>query len=96
MPTFAVTYRYVDQPERLDEHRPEHRTFLRSLHEHGTILLSGPFTEGPAGALLITRGESAEQIRSALDDDPFHREELIAERTLRPWNIVVGSLEGSH
>ena len=75
MATYAVTYRYVDDAARLDEVRPEHRAFLREQYEAGRLLLSGPLADGDPGALA---------------DDPFRREGLIAEATMRTWNVVIG------
>lgn len=90
MATFAVLYTYVDDPARLDEVRPEHRSFLTALHEAGTVLASGPFTTGDAGALLLVRAESAAAVAEILDRDPFREGALIAGRTIREWKPVIG------
>lgn len=96
MTTFAIQYAYVEDAALLDAHRPEHRTFLSGLHEAGTLLASGPYADGgPAGALLLVQGESAEAVLGALDDDPFARVGAIAERTIRPWTVAIGSLPGA-
>lgn len=95
MNTYAIRYQYVDDPALLDAHRAEHRAFLRSLQERGTLLLSGPCAgDGPAEALIIARGESAENVLAAFDDDPFRRVGAIAERSIREWNVVIGALPG--
>lgn len=93
MPIHAVTYVYADRPADLDALRPEHRAFLGGLHAAGTLLASGPLPghEGaPAGALLVLDGASPADVAGALDDDPFVRAGLVAERTVRPWSPVVG------
>ncbi|OMH34225.1 YciI family protein [Tersicoccus sp. Bi-70] len=92
MAVFAVTYRYADDTARLDEHRPSHRAFLRGLHEQGRLRLSGP-TDSGATALIIMEADSAEAVETDLDQDPFRLEGLIAERTVQPWTIVIGSLD---
>lgn len=90
MATYAVTYRYVDDAETLDQHRPAHRSFLRGQHEAGLLLLSGPLADGDPGALLIVRADDIEGAKAVLADDPFRREGLIAETTVRTWNVVIG------
>jgi uncharacterized protein len=54
MSLHAVIYRYAEEPDRLDEHRPRHKDYLASLYEQGRIVISGPLTDGAAGALLIS------------------------------------------
>ena len=76
MATYAVTYRYVDDAARLDE--------------AGRLLLSGPLADGDPGALLIVRGDDVQDAQGVLADDPFRREGLIAEATMRTWNVVIG------
>lgn len=40
--------------------------------------------------MLIMRGEDAEAVAKLLNGDPFHAHGLIAERTIRKWDIVFG------
>ncbi|MBE9373678.1 hypothetical protein IQ251_04355 [Saccharopolyspora sp. HNM0983] len=92
MPTFAVTYRYAqDSAEQRDAHRPEHKDFLADLHERGVLRASGP-VDGGDGALLVLQAESRAAVTGVLDGDPFHREGLIGERTIREWSLVFGGL----
>lgn len=88
MAIFAVLYRYTDDAAGRDEHRAAHRAFLNSS---GWTLLSGPLSE-PAGALLVITAPSLEAAEQALTDDPFQREGLIAERTIRSFDPVGGDL----
>lgn len=90
MATFAVTYEYDSRTSAQDALRPEHRAFLRSLREDGRLLASGPWTEGAAGALLLVRAEDASGALAVLDADPFWGAGLIAGRTARGWNPVIG------
>jgi uncharacterized protein YciI len=94
MPMYAVQYAYHDVPEQLDEHRPVHRDWLRRLAADGIVVTSGPWVGEPAGALLIFRGESSTAIESLLDDDPFWGAGVIADRSVREWNPVIGQLAG--
>jgi uncharacterized protein YciI len=91
MPIFAVQYHY--QPGRdadRDAHRPEHRAYLQSLADSGTILLRGPYTDtqdGP-GALIVVRADSPDAVATAMDPDPFNREGLIEQRVVREWTLI--------
>lgn len=93
MPIHAVTYVYPDRPADLDAVRTEHREFLRGLHAEGTLLASGPLPAtgtSTAGALLVLDASSAAEVERVLDADPFAREGLVAQRTVRPWSPVIG------
>ncbi|MFC8921780.1 YciI family protein [Cellulosimicrobium sp. NPDC057127] len=93
MPFHAVTYVYADRPADLDALRPEHRAFLRALHEDGTLRASGPLpatADARAGALLVLEAASPDDVGRVLDADPFVRAGLVAERTVRPWSPVIG------
>lgn len=45
------------------------------------------------GALLVFEAESADKLAALLDQDPFRREGLIAERTIRDWQIFFGGVK---
>ncbi|QAY70898.1 YciI family protein [Xylanimonas protaetiae] len=94
MAVFAVTYVYAPDPARLDAFRPEHRAFLGALHDAGSVVVSGPLpaADGVGGALLIVEAPDADAAAALLDDDPFRREGLVAERVVRAWVPVIGSL----
>ena len=92
MSVFAVTYTYAAGTDaQRDACRPEHKDFLAGLHRSGALRVSGPL-DGGIAALLVFEGDSAEQVGSLLDGDPFHRNGLVAERVVREWNIVFGGL----
>lgn len=90
MPVFAVHYRYIDQPEALTAHRPAHRDFLRGLLKEGTVLAAGAYTDGPAGALLVFRGDSARDIARLLESDPFQLLGLVQDCQIRAWGQAMG------
>lgn len=91
--TFAVTYQYApDSAEARDEHRPRHVEFLQSQFDGGRLLTSGPFgPEEDPGALLIVAGRDKAEVQALMDQDPFHRHGLVAERRIRQWNIFFGA-----
>jgi uncharacterized protein len=91
---FAVFYTYAEgSDDKRDEHRPVHRAFLRELHEAGKLKVCGPWGQGETpGGMLIFEGESAAEIGELLDADPFYEVGVVAERSIKPWEIVIGGL----
>lgn len=99
MAHFAVTYRYADDPDALDRVRPEHRAFLRGLHEQGDLLASGPVgdqpgEQAPIDALLVMQAADQSAIAALLDQDPFVAAGLVRQRVIAPWNPVIGVFAG--
>lgn len=93
MPIHAVTYTYADRPAELDAIRPSHREFLAGLYADGVLLASGPLSADdadPAGALIVLRAESVQEVEGVLDADPFASAGLISARRVRPWSPVIG------
>ena len=69
MPTYAVRYTYDERADVRDQFRPEHRSYLAALAEHGTLLGSGPFTDGDQVREIVVReGVRPVVRRSALVD----------------------------
>lgn len=93
MALFAVTYAYAENSENgRDEHRPKHLEFLQSLSDSGRLVVSGPTDaagRGP-GALLIIRGESAEDVETTMAADPFAQRGYV-ERTVKSWDPKFGA-----
>jgi uncharacterized protein YciI len=94
MPVFAVTYLYAATPEQLNEIRPIHRQWLAGLLESGQLLASGPMIDNPE-SLLIFHSESATELASLLDNDPFDIAGFIGSRSIQQWNPVFGPFSSS-
>lgn len=91
MSIFAVSYTYTDDVATRDEVRPTHRDFLRALNRDGVVRASGP-VDGGVGALVVVETGSADEALRILDEDPFATAGVIAERTVRAWDVVIGGL----
>ena len=94
MPVFAVQYQYVDDAATVTEHRPAHRDFLRDLLDRGIVLAAGAYTGGPAGALLVFRGDTEQDIAALLEADPFQQLGLVQDRQIRAWGQAMGPWAG--
>jgi hypothetical protein len=90
MPTFAVQYTYDARHDRQAAVRPEHRAYLRSLAVDGSLLGSGPYTDGAPGALLVFRTQDRATLDELLAGDPFALAGLITATTVRSWDVVLG------
>lgn len=94
MTVFAVHYTYTDDSAGRDDHRADHRAFLRSLAAEGAVLLAGAYPEQEGvqpAALLVVRAESADEARTVLTEDPFQKEGLVATVDVRPWAPPMGA-----
>jgi uncharacterized protein YciI len=89
----ALTYRLVeDYLERREPLREEHLGLARSAQERGDLLLGGAFADPADTALLIWSGGAREAIDRFVEQDPYVRHGLVADWSVRPWNVVVGTL----
>ncbi|AKU15322.1 YciI family protein [Luteipulveratus mongoliensis] len=87
MAIFTVQYTYTDDDAGRDKLRAEHREYLSG--QEG-VLLSGPYLDYPAGALIVVRAEDEDALNTVMDADPFYREQLVAERVVREYKPVLG------
>lgn len=55
------------------------------------LLTSGPFIDY-AGALLLVKAESVEEVSALLDNDPFDVAGFIGERVILQWNPLYGPM----
>jgi uncharacterized protein YciI len=91
MALFAVTIRYSDDVERVNETRPLHREYLKGLLEAGKVQQSGPYVDG-GGALLIYDVADRAELDEVLANDPYTRNGVIAESEIHEWNVVFSSI----
>jgi uncharacterized protein YciI len=70
------------------QHVDEHRAYLKTLHERGKLLASGPYVPRTGGALIL-RAESEAELREMIDRDPFYVRQ-IADYETRVWAPTIG------
>lgn len=91
MAYFAVHYSYVPDAGLVARIRPEHRAYLGSYVEAGTIKASGPFVgAGRDSALLIFQADDEDQVRAVVDKDPMSLNNALESFTITQWNPVLG------
>ncbi len=94
MPVFAVHYTYdpaADQAQQRILYEPAHRGYIRELVSEGVVLAAGRYTdESRPGALLIFRGDSADQVAGHLRIDPYVVHSLVTNADIREWTAALG------
>jgi uncharacterized protein YciI len=88
MAWFFVEIRYVQ--EKYAEVRPRHREFLAKLAAAGTVAVAGPLADGSGGVTLY-QAEDEAALQEIIDQDPYHLEGAIAERTVRGFKPTIGA-----
>jgi uncharacterized protein YciI len=91
MAYFALEYRYTD-PERRAAVRPRHLDYLRRLHAEGKLVMAGPVADA-SGALVVYRAADTAEAERLVAEDPYTREGVSADATLREWTVVIGADE---
>lgn len=89
---FAAIIEYLQDKAKVDEIRPTHRQYLRSLKEKGQIAATGPFTDD-SGALIIYEAATKEDAEALLKADPFNQAGVFLKYAIRPWNPVMANRE---
>jgi uncharacterized protein YciI len=84
---FAYFYFMRREPERIRSVAPRHTAHWRGLALDDYE--GGPFDDR-SGGLITFRADDLEQARSAVADDPFVTEGLLAEHWLKRWEPATG------
>ncbi|MFE0020551.1 YciI family protein [Amycolatopsis sp. NPDC059021] len=88
MAWYLVEIRYVQ--EKLAEVRPRHREFLQGLAEQGRVAVAGPLGDG-TGGITLYQAEDETSLTELINQDPYHLEGVVAERTVREFKPVIGA-----
>lgn len=91
MAWYTVETTYVDDRAKLEDSRPRHRAYLQALVEQGKVGAAGPWADDSAG-FAIYRVENITELDRLLADDPYTVDGVAKARTVREWNVVLGSV----
>jgi len=81
--------RYTQPLDVVLPHVDAHRAFLRTLHEAGQLVLSGPLEPRTGGVLILCLADIAEGEALSTRDPFVHAN--VAEYSFREWRPVVGA-----
>jgi uncharacterized protein YciI len=70
--------------------RDKHLALVHSFHDAGHLVMAGALADPPDGAVLIFRGDTSEAVHEFVRQDPYVKNGLITEWSVRLWNVVVG------
>ena len=95
---FVLLARYTKPAEEVDRHLEGHKAWITRHADQGRILLTArqvPLT----GGLILARGDSVEQMREMIAEDPFHTSgcaeyEVLEFQPVRAAPGLEGLLEG--
>jgi uncharacterized protein YciI len=91
MKYFVLFYEVVDDMiTKRAPFRDEHLRLIREAHGRGEILMGGAVGDPPDGAVLIFRGESPSIAESFATRDPYVKNGLVTNWTVKPWTVVAG------
>lgn len=79
-----------DYLTRRGEFRQAHLSLAWEYARRGELLLGGAAGEPPDSAILLFQGEDASAAEAFAQADPYVRNGLISNWTVKPWNTVVG------
>lgn len=82
----AIIYTYTDDVETRMATRAAHRDFLLA---HPGLRIGGATEAG--GGIIVIEADTAEEVESWIEDDPYNQAGLVASRTVTPWGVAIGS-----
>jgi uncharacterized protein YciI len=87
----VLEYTLVDDYlERRGEFRSEHLGLAVAAHERGELVLAGALADPADRALLVWNVDDDEIVKRFAESDPYVRNGLVREWSIRPWTVVIG------
>jgi uncharacterized protein len=88
---YILFYKTVENYlERRAPFRLDHLGLVKEAHARGELLIAGALAEPADGAVLIFKGGRPAVAEEFARNDPYVRNGLITEWSVRPWTVVVG------
>jgi uncharacterized protein YciI len=79
-----------DYLERRGPLREEHLGLARAAQERGELVLAGALADPADRSLLVWATEDRSVVTAFAEADPYVREGLVTDWTVRPWTVVIG------
>jgi uncharacterized protein YciI len=88
---YILFYKTVENyVEKRAPYRNEHLALAQQAYESGDMVMAGALAEPADGAVLVFKGESPAVAEQFALNDPYVKNGLIKEWSVRPWTVVVG------
>ena len=92
---YILFYKTVDNyVQDRQPYRAEHLALATQHVENGSLVLGGALANPADEAILIFKGDSPDVARSFAEQDPYVKNGLIQEWSVREWTAVVGTALG--
>lgn len=89
---YLLFYKTIENyVEKRAPYRSEHLKLAEEAHQKGEIIMAGAMADPADGAVLIFKGESPKVAEDFAKNDPYVKNGLIKEWSVRPWTVVVGN-----
>jgi uncharacterized protein YciI len=89
---YLLQYELVDDYlDRRPAHRADHLELAGAAHVRGELVLAGVFADPADRAVLVFRGDDDGVVRSFVERDPYVKEGLVSNWTIRRWTVVIGA-----
>ena len=89
---FVIYAKYTSDKEKILEHRPAHRGYVRRLLDEGKLVLAGSFADD-SGGLFVYDVESPEVASRMVTKDPFSIKSVFEEVTVKQWSLILSDTE---
>ena len=77
--------------EKRGQYRAEHLELAKKAHDSGNLMLGGAFANPADGAALIFKSETPEIAENFAKNDPYVKNGLIKNWSVREWTVVIGN-----
>jgi len=89
---YILTYHLVDSYlEERGKYREEHLVMAKKGQEAGEIVMAGALDNPADKAVFIFKAASEETAKNFAENDPYYKNGLIKEYSVRKWNVVIGN-----
>jgi uncharacterized protein YciI len=86
---YILFYKTADNYiERRAPLRGDHLGLVNEFHSDGRLFMAGALAEPADGAVLIFRGDTPEAAHEFVSRDPYVKNGLITEWSVRSWMVV--------
>ncbi|MDP2914991.1 MAG: YciI-like protein [Candidatus Aminicenantes bacterium] len=88
---YILFYKTVDNyVEKRAPFREDHLGYAKAAHERGELVIAGALADPADRAVLVFKGEGPAAAENFAKNDPYVRNGLITEWSVRPWSVVIG------
>ncbi|WP_417885162.1 YciI-like protein [Zunongwangia sp.] len=88
---YILTYHLVDSYlEERGKYRADHLALIKKAQEKGEVIMAGALDNPADKAVFIFKAEDETPATTFAENDPYNKNGLIKEYSVRKWNVVIG------